>query len=265
MTERGLVTTADNARTHFRTALTSVQGSLDLRDQITAYQRDFFADNARSATRGGWVFTAKGDPERAARFVRLLNMHDIRVQKLGSGVSAGGQNFPAGESYFVPEAQPGKKLVQGIFGRITEFAENIFYDVSGWTLPLAYDLEYAQVSSLPGGTAADGALVFANFVEFDSLYGHRRDADGYARALEWFDAALGPIMARLRPDDILVLTADHGNDPTWHGTDHTRERVPVLVAGRGAGPLGHVAFADVAASVAHHLGVASQGPGRSFF
>ncbi|WP_050931651.1 phosphopentomutase [Aestuariivita boseongensis] len=113
--------------------------------------------------------------------------------------------------------------------------------------------------------APDGALVFANFVEFDSLYGHRRDVPGYARALEWFDAEIGQILPRLREGDILILTADHGNDPTWLGTDHTRERAPVLVAGRGAGSLGQVRFADVAASVAHHLGVPSQGPGRSFF
>ncbi|EPX79761.1 Phosphopentomutase [Salipiger mucosus DSM 16094] len=113
-------------------------------------------------------------------------------------------------------------------------------------------------------TAGDGSLTFANFVEFDSLYGHRRDVAGYARALEWFDAGLGALLPRLRDDDILVLTADHGNDPTWAGTDHTRERVPVLVAGRGAGALGQLAFADVGASVAAHLGARSTGPGRSF-
>ncbi|MDG1169539.1 MAG: phosphopentomutase, partial [Sulfitobacter sp.] len=96
---------------------------------------------------------------------------------------------------------------------------------------------------------------FANFVEFDSLYGHRRDVAGYARALEWFDRAIGPIIAALRPGDMMVLTADHGNDPTWRGTDHTREQVPVLVAGRRTGPLGQIGFTDVAALVARHLGV----------
>lgn len=103
--------------------------------------------------------------------------------------------------------------------------------------------------------APDGSLTFANFVEFDSLYGHRRDVSGYARALEWFDAEIGKIIAALRIGDILVVTADHGNDPTWIGTDHTRERVPVLVAGRGAGMLGGIGFSDVAAFVAAHLGV----------
>lgn len=112
--------------------------------------------------------------------------------------------------------------------------------------------------------AEGGSLTFANFVEFDSLYGHRRDVSGYACALEWFDAELGRLLARLRDDDMLVITADHGNDPTWVGTDHTRERVPVLVAGRGAGQAGLIAFSDVAASVAAHLNVPAQGPGRSF-
>ena len=113
-------------------------------------------------------------------------------------------------------------------------------------------------------TAEDGSLTFANLVEFDSLYGHRRDVAGYAAALERCDSALGPIIAALRPGDMMVLTADHGNDPTWTGTDHTRERVPVLVAGQGAGALGHLGFVDVAASIAAHLGLASRGPGRSF-
>ena len=107
--------------------------------------------------------------------------------------------------------------------------------------------------------APGGSLTFANFVEFDSVYGHRRDVAGYARALEWFDREIGVVIGQMREGDIMVLTADHGNDPTWIGTDHTRERVPVLVAGLGAGTLGqnggHMGFKDVAAFVAAHLGV----------
>jgi len=103
--------------------------------------------------------------------------------------------------------------------------------------------------------AAEGALVFANLVEFDSLYGHRRDVSGYARHLEWFDAQLGKLLGRLRDGDLLLVTADHGNDPTWVGTDHTRERVPVLAHGLGARALGQMTFTDVAALVAAHLGL----------
>lgn len=112
--------------------------------------------------------------------------------------------------------------------------------------------------------AAPGSLTFANFVEFDTEYGHRRDVSGYARHLEWFDAAIGALLAGVRDDDLLILTADHGNDPTWFGTDHTRERVPVLVHGIGAKALGQCGFVDVAASVAAHLGIAGTGRGRSF-
>ncbi len=114
------------------------------------------------------------------------------------------------------------------------------------------------------GEAEDGSLTFANFVEFDSLYGHRRNVSGYARALEWFDAQAGRFLAGLKPGDLALFTADHGNDPTWTGSDHTRERVPVLIHGAGTGEIGLCAFTDVAASIAAHLGVPAQGPGRSF-
>jgi phosphopentomutase len=113
-------------------------------------------------------------------------------------------------------------------------------------------------------TADDGSLTFANFVEFDSLFGHRRDVSGYARALEWFDAQIPRLKAAMRPGDLMIFTADHGNDPTWPGTDHTRERVPVLALGAGARGLGTIAFTDVAASIAAHLSIPAQGPGQSF-
>ena len=112
--------------------------------------------------------------------------------------------------------------------------------------------------------AADGSLVFANFVEFDSRFGHRNDVSGYARALEWFDAELPRFLDRMKPGDLAIFTADHGNDPTWPGTDHTRERVPVVGYGIGAREVGHVGFADVGASVADHLGIRDRGAGRSF-
>jgi len=112
--------------------------------------------------------------------------------------------------------------------------------------------------------ADDGSLTFANFVEFDSHYGHRRDVAGYARALEWFDTGAASLMAAARPGDLMLFTADHGNDPSWVGSDHTRERVPVLGHGVGARTAGLVAFTDIAASVAAHLGVGNAGPGVSF-
>ncbi|CCD85392.1 phosphopentomutase [Bradyrhizobium sp. ORS 285] len=104
-------------------------------------------------------------------------------------------------------------------------------------------------------TIEDGGLLFANFVDFDTLYGHRRDVAGYACALESFDARLPELLNVLRSDDLLIVTADHGCDPTWSGSDHTRESVPVLIAnGRSAGPIGaRSSFADIGATVAQHL------------
>jgi phosphopentomutase len=115
--------------------------------------------------------------------------------------------------------------------------------------------------------AADGDLVFANFVDFDSLYGHRRDVAGYAAALEAFDARLPELFAALRPGDLALITADHGCDPTWPGTDHTRENVPVLGFGPGipARDIGHrKTFADIGESVAAHLRLPLGPHGRSF-
>ncbi len=103
--------------------------------------------------------------------------------------------------------------------------------------------------------AADGALVFANLVEFDTLYGHQRDPEGYAAALERFDAWLGAFLPRLREGDLLAITADHGNDPTFRGTDHTRERVPVMIHGAGDGEIGHMGMSDIGATVADWLGL----------
>ncbi len=112
--------------------------------------------------------------------------------------------------------------------------------------------------------AKEGSFVFANLVEFDSEYGHRRDPVGYGKHLEWFDAELAKILPKMRSDDLLIVTADHGNDPSWAGTDHTRERVPVLVHGAGTRELGHLRFVDVAASIAAHLKVPYAGQGKSF-
>ena len=113
-------------------------------------------------------------------------------------------------------------------------------------------------------TAEAGSFTFANFVEFDTNYGHPRDVAGYARALEWFDTRVQEFVAGLGSGDLAIFTADHGNDPTWSGTDHTRERVPVLVYGAGVGEIGHIGFSDVGASIAAHLGISYDGAGTSF-
>ncbi len=110
---------------------------------------------------------------------------------------------------------------------------------------------------------ADSGFLMTNFVEFDTEYGHRRDILGYGRALERFDAMLPSALAKLRPDDLLIITADHGNDPTWKGTDHTREAIPILC--NQALEIGkRNSFADIGQSIASHLGLPSLAAGVAF-
>jgi phosphopentomutase len=111
-------------------------------------------------------------------------------------------------------------------------------------------------------------LIFINLVDFDMLYGHRNNVEGYAGALEDFDRGLGELLPRLQADDLLVITADHGCDPTYQGTDHTREYVPLLVYSRNleSHPLGtRETFADIGVSILDLFGIKHSFPGVSFF
>jgi len=114
---------------------------------------------------------------------------------------------------------------------------------------------------------AESGLIFANLVDFDASYGHRRDPEGMAENIQRFDERLPELLDALAAEDLMIITADHGNDPTFRGTDHTRERVPLLVVGGGEPhDLGiRESFSDVGASVAAWLGVEKgRLPGKNF-
>jgi phosphopentomutase len=115
-------------------------------------------------------------------------------------------------------------------------------------------------------TLRDGGFLMTNFVDFDTLYGHRRDPIGYGKLLEELDASLPRVFAEMKDDDLLILTADHGNDPTWKGTDHTREQIPVLTFSKNmiSGSIGHrKTFSDIGQSIASHLGLPALKAGTS--
>lgn len=117
------------------------------------------------------------------------------------------------------------------------------------------------------GSAPDRSIVFTNFVDFDMLFGHRRDVAGYANALEYFDSRLPELLDVLGDGDLLIISADHGCDPTWPGTDHTREHIPVLVYGNGVKPgsLGRrETFADIGQSLAAYFDLSPMEYGSSF-
>ncbi|PSV44829.1 phosphopentomutase [Photobacterium indicum] len=129
-------------------------------------------------------------------------------------------------------------------------------------IPALFEATLEQIKQ-----AGDNSLVFTNFVDFDSAYGHRRNVAGYAAALEYFDKRLPEVLELLQEDDVLILTADHGCDPTWEGTDHTREHIPVIVTGPKipAGSLGRrETFADIGQSLAEYFGTSDMEYGKSF-
>ncbi|HEV7889484.1 MAG TPA: phosphopentomutase [Pyrinomonadaceae bacterium] len=142
------------------------------------------------------------------------------------------------------------------------------YDAAGVTKELPGKNNDQSIDETIAALNEDSrGLVFSNLVDFDMLYGHRRDVEGYARALEHFDSRLPEIESAMREDDLLILTADHGNDPTYRGTDHTREYAPLLVYGRAAragvnlGDRG--SLSDIGQTIADNFGL-RLGAGRSF-
>ena len=150
-TSNGLRTYARNIRIHFNTSLTTIAGAVNNKDDILGYQRSFFVLSERAAradNRKAFVFTAYNDLARLDRFIRLLNGHDIDVYQLAQDLTLGERTFNASESFVVPLNQAQYTMIKGIFDQVTDFEEAIFYDVSGWTLPLAYDLDIQTIDGL---------------------------------------------------------------------------------------------------------------------
>ena len=149
-------------------------------------------------------------------------------------------------------------------GKIADIYANqgITKQVKGTGLAELWDRTLEEVKA-----TGDNTIVFTNFVDFDSSYGHRRDVKGYADALEYFDSRLPELFEILQDGDVVVLTADHGCDPTWNGTDHTREYIPVLFYGKPvkAGSVGRrETFADIGQSIAAYHGLPKLQYGTSF-
>jgi phosphopentomutase len=243
---------------HIRTGKPILYTSADSVLQIAAHETHFGLERLYEVCRVaaeivhplrvGRVIARPFVGETPETFVRTANRRDLAIAPPGPTlldrvVAAGGRTHAIGK-------------IGDIFAHrgITTLAKG------------ADDMALLDATIAAMDAAGDGDLVFANYVDFDTLWGHQRDVSGYARALEAFDARLPEVLAKLRPGDLMILTADHGNDPTRPGTDHTRERVPVLCAGVGLAPrgIGLVAFADVGETLAAHLGLAPGSHGRSF-
>ncbi len=149
-TDNGIRRYAQNINIHFNTSLTTIAGALKNRNDLLSYQRDFFlrADRAaRADDIKAWVVTAGGDHARLDAFATVLKGHDIDVRSLARDLTLNDKTFFAGQSLIIPMTQHQYTMLKGIFDRVTTFQEAVFYDVSGWTLPLAYDLDTETLDS----------------------------------------------------------------------------------------------------------------------
>ena len=209
--------------------------------------------------------------EIARRLVDPLGIGRVIARPFVGTSSANYRRTPNRRDYAVPPPEPtlldrakaaGREVVA--IGKISDIfaGRGVTKTVKAAGNMALFDATLAALD-----TAPDGALILVNFVDFDMEWGHRRDVAGYAAGLEAFDARLPELEARLRPDDLVVASADHGCDPTWRGTDHTREHVPVLAFGPGVPPrtFGRLGFADVGASFAAHFGLDPGPRGRDVF
>jgi phosphopentomutase len=246
---------------HVRTGIPIYYTSADSVFQIACHEESFGLDRLlklceevrevldASDLKIGRVIARPFVGESSAMFKRTGNRHDYAVE-------------PPSETIFQRQVNSGGTVVGiGKIGDIyahTGMSEEI--RASGHEELMARTLEVLDRKQ-------DNSIIMTNFVDFDAVWGHRRDVVGYGKALEAFDQALPQLLSRLGAGDLLILTADHGNDPTWPGTDHTREHVPVLLYGSGV-EVGHdygfrESFSDIGETILSHLSLPAMNLGKS--
>lgn len=187
---------------------------------------------------------------KPGHFVRTSNRHDY-------------SRMP--EHRMVQQELQAAQIPTVAVGKIGDIYAHVGWDESYPTKSNAHGMNVVPYLL---GSSFESGLMMVNLVEFDSLYGHRRNVEGYKRAIEDFDYQLSGLLPLLKDDDLLIITADHGNDPTWHGTDHTREHVPLLAYSpsmKGAIDLDlRHSFADIGQTVLANFGLSPYAVGTSF-
>ncbi len=246
---------------HMKTGKPIFYTSADSVFQIACHEETFglerlyqLCEIAREAlTAGGYnigrVIARPFVGAKAGEFERTGNRHDLAVEP--------------------PSATVLQKLVEEKQGQVISVGKiadiyahvGITKKIKATGLDALFDATVSELQQAP-----DNSIVFTNFVDFDSAWGHRRDVAGYAGGLELFDRRLPELMAQVKEGDILILTADHGCDPTWTGTDHTREHIPVLIYGPGVKPgsIGHRdTFADIGQTLASYFDLSPMNYGQT--
>ncbi|PIJ50262.1 phosphopentomutase [Erwinia sp. OLTSP20] len=248
---------------HMRTGKPIFYTSADSVFQIACHEETFglerlytLCEIAREAlTEGGYnigrVIARPFIGKKAGEFARTGNRHDLAVEPPAPTILQKLVEEQGGEVISV-----GK--IADIYAQV-----GITKKVKATGLDALFDATVREIQQAP-----DNSIVFTNFVDFDSAWGHRRDVAGYAAGLELFDRRLPELMAGMKENDMLILTADHGCDPTWQGTDHTREHIPVLIYGQHIKPGSfgqRNTFADIGQTVAKYFGLSAMEYGKSIF
>jgi phosphopentomutase len=244
---------------HMRTAKPIVYTSADSVLQIAAHEESFGLDNLYrlckiafplvAPFRIGRVIARPFTGTSPANFERTGNRRDYSVK-------------PPGKTLLDIASEHGREVIS--VGKIGDIFAN---EGTGEIVKATGNAALMDATLKSFARLKDGGLLVVNFVDFDQLYGHRRDVEGYAMALEDFDARLPELLALLKHDDLILITADHGNDPTWAGSDHTRECVPILayspsLPGKNIGR--RETFSDMGQSIAAWLGLGELGNGRGW-
>ena len=206
--DAGIKTYRDNIRTHFRTSLKSIEAAVGMREKLLDYQRWFYEDALAAGGRDAakaYVFAAPKDPARVNHFIDVLRRHRIRVYRLASDVSVDGKTFAADQAYIVPTAQPQYRMIAALFETIAEFENNTFYDVSAWTLPLSFDLDYGSISGRRLDAGAVGAAVEPTF----EAAPEPAEAP-YAYAFDWSHYYAPKALYRIVGQDLLARASQTG-------------------------------------------------------
>ncbi|WP_018919040.1 phosphopentomutase [Vreelandella zhanjiangensis] len=249
---------------HVQTGKPIVYTSADSVFQIAAHEEHFGLDRLYALCETvrellepyniGRVIARPFMGEDSASFARTGNRRDYSVE-------------PPSPTVLQKLADAGGEMVS--IGKIADIYAHcgITHKVKASGHDALMDATLGEVARTAVETSDRPTMIMTNFVDFDSVYGHRRDVPGYAAALEHFDARLPELLAALNNDDLLILTADHGCDPSWEGTEHTREYIPVMVSGAGfaPGPMGaRDTFADIGQTLADYFALPAMDDGKSF-
>lgn len=244
---------------HIKTGLPICYTSADSVFQIAAHEKYFGLDKLYKLCEIAFkhlkpyniarVIARPFEGEKAGEFKRTKNRHDYSVKPPEKTVldlmkDSGGQVISVGK-------------ISDIFA-----AQGITKAVKASGLKELWDVTLAEVKAAP-----KGSIIFTNFVDFDMTWGHRRDIKGYAEGLEYFDSRLKELIPLLEDDDIVFITADHGCDPAYKGSDHTREHVPVIMFGKKVKPEfigGRDTFSDIGQTVASYFALPPLKNGKSF-